>query len=116
MDSSQAFWSMGFFPERILEWVAISYTRGSFPNPGIEPKSPASPTLAGGFFTTGKPIQMQQVAGKGKGFFLCDAVRCRVTKDGLEFALWERIQAFQSSRTAQGQGGSAFRTPGKSIG
>ena len=50
MDSSQAFWSMGFFPERILEWVAISYTRGSFPNPGIEPKSPASPTLAGGFF------------------------------------------------------------------
>ena len=33
---------------RILEWVAISYSRGSS-QPGIQPKSPA---LAGGFFTT----------------------------------------------------------------
>ena len=32
----------------MLEWVAISFSRGSSP-PRIEPKSPA---LAGGFFTT----------------------------------------------------------------
>ena len=32
---------------RILEWVAISFSR-DLPNPGIKPKSPA---LAGGFFT-----------------------------------------------------------------
>ena len=39
---------------RILEWVAISFFR-DLPDPGIEP---ASPVLAGGFFTTellGKP-------------------------------------------------------------
>ena len=28
---------------------------GDLPNPGIEPKSPASPILAGGFFTTEPP-------------------------------------------------------------
>ena len=42
------------FQTRILQWVAISFSRGS-PDPGIEP---ASPALAGGFFTTeplGKP-------------------------------------------------------------
>ena len=26
---------------RILEWVAISFSRGDFPEPGIEPRSPA---------------------------------------------------------------------------
>ena len=26
---------------RILEWLAISHSRGPFPNPGIEPRSPA---------------------------------------------------------------------------
>ena len=41
----------------ILEWVAITFCRGSS-NPGIEP---ASPILAGGFFTTeppGKPSKL----------------------------------------------------------
>ena len=36
---------------RILEWVAISFSRG-YSNPGIKPVSPA---LAGGFFTTEPP-------------------------------------------------------------
>ena len=31
----------GTFQTRILEWVAISFSRGIFPNPGIEPGSPA---------------------------------------------------------------------------
>ena len=39
---------------RILEWVAIS-PPGDLPNPGIELMSPASPALAGGFFTTEPP-------------------------------------------------------------
>ena len=42
------------FPARIQEWVAIS-SSGDLPNLGTEP---ASPALAGGFFTTepaGKP-------------------------------------------------------------
>ena len=39
------------FPARILEWVDISFSRGS--SPGIiKPTSPASSALAGGFFTT----------------------------------------------------------------
>ena len=45
----------GILQARILEWVAISFSRG-LPQPGIEPTSPA---LASGFFTSerpGKPI------------------------------------------------------------
>ena len=43
----------GIFQARILQWVAIFYSR-DLPNPGIEPRSLASPALAGRFFTTGK--------------------------------------------------------------
>ena len=39
----------GISQTRILEWVAISSSRGE---PGIEPASPATPALAGEFFTT----------------------------------------------------------------
>ena len=42
----------GILQARILEWVAISYSKGSS-NPGMEPTSLTSPALAGGFFTTG---------------------------------------------------------------
>ena len=41
----------GIFQARILEEVAIS-SPGDRPNPGVKPVSPASPALAGGFFTT----------------------------------------------------------------
>ena len=41
----------GILQARILEWVAISSSR-DLPDPGIEPTSPASPELAGRFFTT----------------------------------------------------------------
>ena len=41
----------GISQARILEWVAISFSRGSF-RPGIEPTSPA---LVGGFFFTTEP-------------------------------------------------------------
>ena len=37
-------------PAKALEWVAISYS-GDLSDPGIEPKSPVSPTLAGKIFT-----------------------------------------------------------------
>ena len=48
----------GIFQARILEWVAISYSPGDLPDPGIETASLAFPALAGGFFITvslGKP-------------------------------------------------------------
>ena len=40
----------GISQARILEWVACP--PGDLPNPGIQPASPRSPALAGGFFTT----------------------------------------------------------------
>ena len=45
----------GILQGRILEWVAISFSRGSS-QPGIEPGSLASPALSGGFFTTEPPV------------------------------------------------------------
>ena len=44
----------GILQARILEWAAISSCR-DLPDPGIEPMSPVSPVLAGGFFTTEAP-------------------------------------------------------------
>ena len=44
----------GIFQARILEWGAVFYFRG-LPNPWVEPTSPASHALAGGFFTTAPP-------------------------------------------------------------
>lgn len=41
----------GIFQARILERVALPFSRGS-PNPGMEPTSPTSPTLTGKSFTT----------------------------------------------------------------
>ena len=49
--------SMGF--SRQEDWSGLPFPpRGDLLNPGIRPKSPASPAVAGGFFTTaplGKP-------------------------------------------------------------
>ena len=63
--AGQAPLSMGFtrqgywiYQARILELIAIFFSRGSF-CPGIEPVSLSSPALAGGFFTTahlGSPL------------------------------------------------------------
>ena len=51
----------GIFQARILEWVAISCSRGSSPGKihGIRDQamSLASPALAGGFFTTEPPCE-----------------------------------------------------------
>ena len=44
----------GISQARILEWVAIFFSRGSS-RPGIEPAPPGSPALAGRFFTTESP-------------------------------------------------------------
>ena len=41
----------GILQARILEWVALPFSRGSS-QPGIEPTSLTSPALAGRFFTT----------------------------------------------------------------
>ena len=48
----------GIFQASILDWIAIS-SPGDLPDPGIEPVYPASPALAGGFFTTATPGKSQ---------------------------------------------------------
>ena len=53
--SSSSFSVHGIFQTRILEWVAISYSKGFPSDPGIEPTSLVSLALAGGFFTTVPP-------------------------------------------------------------
>ena len=44
----------GIFQAKILEWVAISFSRG-FSQPRVDPMFLVSPALAGGFFTAGLP-------------------------------------------------------------
>ena len=44
----------GILQARILQWVAISFS-GELPDPGMEPSSLLSPTLAGGFFSPEPP-------------------------------------------------------------
>ena len=59
----------GILQARILEWVAIPFSR-DLPNPGIEAMSLASLALAGRFFTTvppGKPTMEYQSAVKKNG-------------------------------------------------
>ena len=58
----------GIFQERILKWVAISFSGaggggGGLPNPGIEPESPA---LTGRFFTPEPPGVVQQLAAHAR--------------------------------------------------
>ena len=43
---------MEFYRQKLLEPVAIYFTLGDLPNPGIKPISPVYPELAGRFFTT----------------------------------------------------------------
>ena len=50
----------GISQARILEWVAISYSR-DLPNPGIEPASLVTPALTGGFLTTEPPTKIHSL-------------------------------------------------------
>ena len=49
----------GILQVRILEWLPCPPPPGDLPDPGIEPKSLMSPTLAGGFFTTSATWEAQ---------------------------------------------------------
>ena len=48
----------GILQARILEWIAMS-SPGDLSNPGIEPMSPMSPSLTGGFFTTSATLETE---------------------------------------------------------
>ena len=68
----------GILQSRVLEWVAISFSR-DLPDPGIEPWSLASPELAGGDFTTSATREASSV-GHLIAFY---AAGQRVKKDSL---------------------------------
>ena len=82
MDCSQPGSSVhGISQARILEWVAIFYSRGCSPTQESHSQSLASPALAGGFFTTlppGKPVpQFCSVAQSCPT--LCDPMDCSMS-------------------------------------
>ena len=53
MNCSQPGFSVrGILQARILEWVAMPSSQGILLTPGVEPGSPMSTALTGGFFTT----------------------------------------------------------------
>ena len=68
-DSLQPLWTVARQGPLFMEFSRQEYWNGlpfpppgDLPEPGIEPASPASPALAGGFFTTeplGKPVKRQ---------------------------------------------------------
>jgi len=67
MDTHQAPLSIGF--PRQEYWSGLPFLLpGDFPNPGIEPASPATPAQAGGFFTTGSPMMRDWRANLGNIF------------------------------------------------
>ena len=70
---------------RILEWVAISSSRGSS-QPGIKPTSPVSPVLAGRFFTT-KPFPI--VMYGCESWTIKKAAHRRI--DAFELWCWRRL-------------------------
>ena len=57
-----------YFPSKNIEVGCCALLQGIFPTQGIEPVSPASPELAGGFFTTealGKPTNIPATSNWG---------------------------------------------------
>ena len=82
----------GILQARILEWAAISSSRGSF-QPRIEPLSHVSPALAGGFFTAeppGKPSTHAHIHTNG-----ATNQRSLVSKESLDMkqVVWEQVQS-----------------------
>ena len=85
--ANQAPLSIRFSEERILEWVAIS-SPGDLPYPGIEPVSPASPALAGGFLPLELPGKPQIAKVQGLCLLFCTCL-LRVCRGNFWRVSWE---------------------------
>ena len=74
------------FQGRIVEWVAISYSR-DLSDPGIEPTSLVSLALAGGFFTISTTWEVPFLLGQrvyswqGSEWSLCCCVESVLERD-----------------------------------
>ena len=62
----------GVLQGKILEWLAIPFSRG-YPDPGIKPTSPASPALAGRFFTIESLGPKEQIIHSRNAYILDDS-------------------------------------------
>ena len=65
----------GILQARILEWVAVPFPRGSSPNPGMEPGSPA---LQANSLPTEPPVCVS--GGAGCGFLVAQLVKAQCIK------------------------------------
>ena len=75
----------GILQARIWEWVAMLFSRGTLPNPGIKPMSLVSPALTGGFFTDSASWEAHWFSVRGQFHYPGD------TSPYLEIALTIRI-------------------------
>jgi len=62
--SSASSFVYGILQAIILEWIAISFSRG-LPNPGVGPASLWSPVLGGGFFTSNATCLLPNMGLRG---------------------------------------------------
>ena len=83
--------SMGFSRQEYWDGLPCP-PPGDLPDPGIKPTSPASPALAGGFFTTeprGKPVQLSKAS-----FFFShlenDIITCKFKMKMHRCELWKK--------------------------
>ena len=66
--------SMEFFRQEYWSGHPHPSTPEDHPDPGIEPKSPVSPPLADGFFTTAPPGRPQQIVYMSQIFSITDFI------------------------------------------
>ena len=96
----------GILQVRILEWVAISFSRG-FPNPGIEPRSPTLQTDSLPAESQGKPKNtgvgslslLQQIIPNqesNQGLLHCRWILYQLSYQGSPNALWISINSNSS--------------------
>ena len=100
----------GILQARILEWVAISYSKG-LPNPEIKPASVVPPALAGGFFTTSTTWDPNLVLCDVRKSMLFRTESCQRGKP-----LGHSLISGHTGRVPSPRRRHCWRAPGKSCG
>ena len=92
----------GILQARILEWVALLFStpRGGSGDPGIQPMTPESPALAGGFFTTSVTCRQLWLTFCGTWEFNTEDSVSIILFFTKYVALWEKAMAPHSSTLA----------------
>ena len=106
----------GIFQARVLEWTAISFSRGSS-NPGIDPRSPtlqadALPSEPPGKSPLGIHIHINNVHAQWLQSCptLCDPMDCSLPGSSVHGILWARILEWATMPSSRGSSWSRDRT------